>query len=103
MVGSVYNHTITEKFEYFCINNFSFRRREIPVWHSGTSANSIVKSNFSINKTGWSCAIFTNFSKQFVMLPPLNFSTSYHCDVTAYNLIGPKAYFSMKFLDPKFL
>ena len=45
-------------------------------WHIGTSANSIVKPNFTIYKTNWSCVILAYSSKQFVVLPLLNFSTS---------------------------
>ena len=45
-------------------------------WHTVTSANYIVKPNLTIFKTNWSCVVFAHFSKQFVILPRLNFSTS---------------------------
>ena len=45
-------------------------------WHTGTLANPIVDPNLTTFKTNWSCLIFGYFSKQFVMLPPLHFSTS---------------------------
>ena len=74
--SSVYNNSFTEKFGNFCINIFSFQKREIgKSWYNDTSANSIVNPNFTICTTNWSCAIFVRFSKQFVMLPPLNFPT----------------------------
>ena len=46
-------------------------------YDTDTSANSIVKPNFTIYKTNWSYVIFAFFSKQFVKLPPLNFGKSY--------------------------
>ena len=73
--SSVYNNSFTEKFGNFCINIFSFQKREIGTnWYNGISANSIIKPNFTICTTNWSCAIFARFQK-FFMLPPLNVST----------------------------
>ena len=73
--SSVYNNSFTEKFGNFCINIFTFQKREIGTnWYNGISANSIIKPKFTICTTNWSCAIFARFQK-FFMLPPLNVST----------------------------
>lgn len=65
--SSGYNNTFTGMFRNFCINNFSFQSREIEggtSWQTGTSANSIVKPNFTIFKANRSCVIFAHISKQ---------------------------------------
>ena len=45
-------------------------------WHTGTSANSIVKPSFTIFETNWSRVIIVHFSKQFLISPSLDFSVS---------------------------
>ena len=74
MIGSVYNHTIIENFEYFWINNFSFRRREIPGWYKLVhwQIPLLNQTLVYIKQTG---LVFAHFSQQFMLLP-LNFSTS---------------------------